>query len=163
MNPKNKREWPMLELECIHCKEVKPIPQRHKHRNNICNQCAAKAAREYALKKSIEEGKRIGQAGRFPYPLGKWEYITQKFYAIQNELKKCNTREETIEQLRKNLDAVLEDKEVMDWIWMHDNAERQEEADKKRKAKKREKENIDTRNITWEEWNELGFGQDFDD
>jgi hypothetical protein len=163
MNPKNKKVWPMLELECIHCKETKLIPQRNEHRNNICSTCAAERQREYAKKKAKAEGKRSGIVGRVPYPLGEWEYVTQKFYAIQNKLNKCKSREERIEQIRKNLDAVLEDKEVMDWIWMHDKEERQKKADKRRKAKKSQKENIDTRNITWDEWEKLNFGQDWDD
>jgi hypothetical protein len=163
MNPKNKREWPMLELECIHCKEVKMIPQRHKHKNSICSQCAAQRATEYSRKKAIEQGKRIGQAGRYPYPLGEWEYVTQKFYAVQAELNKCKSREEMQEVMRRNLDKALEDKELMNWINMHDNAERQAEAEKRRTAKKRAKENIDTRHITWEDWDKLGLGEEWDD
>ena len=160
---KNKREWPMLEIECIKCNVVKPIPQRNKHRNSICNQCAALASKEYSRKKAIEAGKRIGQAGRYPYPLGEWEYINQKFYAIQNEFKKCDSRDEWQELIRRNLEKALEDKELMDWIWMHDNAERQEEAERKRRVKKGIKENFDTRNITWDQLEEMGWMMDWDD
>lgn len=163
MNQKIKREWPMLELECIHCKEVKMIPQRTKHKNSICRECASKASREYALKKAIENGKRVGQAGRYPYPLGEWEYINQKFHTLQNGLKKCNSREEVIQQIRKNLEIAMENKELMNWINAHDNAERQEEAEKKREFKKSQKKNIDTRYMTWEEFEQKGFGQDWDD
>ena len=163
MNPKNKKEWPLLEIKCIKCDIVKWIPQRNKHRNSICRECAAKASREYNRKKAIELGKRIGQAGRFPYPLGEWEYPNQKFNSMAKELKNCTNRKEGRELIRRNLDNALEDKELMDWINMHDFEERREEAERKRRVRKGIKENIDTRNITWEQLEQMGWGEEWDD
>lgn len=161
--PVDKRKYPILELECLHCKEIKPIPQKTKSRTNICLDCSRKQAREYSAKKALAKGQRIGEQGRYPYPLQEWEYMNQKFNTLAKEMKRTESREEALELIRRNLERVLENKEVMDWIWMHDKFERNQEIEAKRKSKQNKKKLIDTRTLDWDDWDALDFGQEWDD
>lgn len=163
MNPKNKKVWPIIVDVCIHCKEVKDLVQRHKHRTNICEDCSRARQREYHKIEAEKSGRRAGIIGRLPYPLQGWSYIQQKHQSILKELKKCKSREEYRNKLRENLTNILENPELLKWINAHNGEERTNEVEAKRKAREGRKENIDTRNISWEEWNELGFGQEWDD
>ena len=163
MNPKSNTEWPILEIKCLHCEEVKPIPQKYKCKTSICLDCRRKASKEYSRKKAEKEGKRVGEAGRYPYPLQGWAYMAKKFNTLARELKKTNCRKDAQDLIKRNLENVLENKEVLDWISAHDNLERQYEKEAKRKVKENKKVHIDTRNITWDEWERLGYGQEWDD
>lgn len=157
------KDWPIIVGECYHCKEVKELIQRVKHKSNVCEDCRRIRQRVYNKKEHSKNDRwREGGAGRFPYPLQGWAYYNQKFRALANELKNKD-REESIAIIRRNLDAVLENKEIMDWVNAHDFAERKEEQKERGEARRRKKENIDTRNLTWEEWEQLGFGGDEDD
>lgn len=157
--PVNKTKYPILELECYHCKEVKPIPQKLKHRTNVCIDCQREQSREYSKREAEREGRRAGVMGRYPYPLQEWGYMNQKFNTLAKEMKATQSREEALELIRRNLDRVLENKEVMEWIWMHDKLERNEEIEAKRKVKENKKRLIDTRQIDWDNFE----GFDWDD
>jgi len=155
----NKKDWPVIVGECYHCKEVKNLIQRTKHRNNICEDCMRERQKEYNRKEAQkDERRREGVNGRFPYPLQGWEYYGQKFRALAKELKDKD-REESIEIIRRNLDAVLENKEVMDWIWTNDAGERKEEQIQRGKARQRRDEYIDTRNMNWDDYERGGWGE----
>ena len=159
----NKKEWPVIVGECIHCNEVKNLIQRTKHRNNICEDCTRERQREYNRKEAEkDERRREGINGRFPYPLQGWEYYGKKLNSIAKELKDKD-REESIVIIRRNLDAVLENKEVMDWIWMQDAGERKEEQKKRGEARRRKNDYIDTRHIDWDDFETMGFGGEEDD
>lgn len=140
---------------CVHCGEEKEIKQRFRaYANNICLECERKRSKEYQRLKSIKEGRRVGITGRVPYPLEpEWKHMNDKFRAMAIETIKIKEREEWILELRKRLEIVLHNKEVMDWINGHRD-------DDKPKAQKRiNKEYPDTRYITWEEYTK-GLGKD---
>jgi hypothetical protein len=71
-------------------------------------------------------------------------------------LDKCKNREEWIPIIKRNLDITLSDAEIMKWI----KSEKEEEKPKKQKTINRELP--DTRGITWEEWDKLGYGSEED-
>jgi recombinational DNA repair protein (RecF pathway) len=160
---RNAKDWPVIVGECYHCKEVKDLIQRStRHRNNICEPCTREKQREYSRKQAEkDERRREGVNGRYPYPLQGWEYMNQKFNSISKELKD-KEREESIEIIRRNLDNVWNNKEVMDWIWMQDAGERKEQQKKRGEARRRESQYIDTRNIDWDDFETMGFGMDED-
>lgn len=161
--PMDKTKYPILQLECLRCKEVKAIPQKLKCRTNVCIDCQREQSREYSAKKALAKGQRIGEQGRYPYPLQEWGYMNQKFNTLAREMKATKSREEALELIRRNLERVLENKEVMEWIWMHDKFERNEEIEAKRRVKENKKRLIDTRQMNWDDWEALDFGQDWDD
>lgn len=142
---------------CVHCGEEKEINQRRAYANNICGDCVRARSKAYQRIKAVEIGRRVGQVGRVPYPLEKqWDYIKQKFNTTQNKLMGIKEREDWIQQLRINLDEVLENKPVMDWILA------QKGEKKTKKQTKINKQYPNTRGITWEEWEALGFGGEED-
>ena len=142
---------------CIHCGEIKEIPQPKNHTNNICLDCSRKRAREYARNKAVKNGKREGIFGRFPYPLeGKWAYPNQKFNAMAKKMKYMLNREEWIEQIRINCDETFNNPLVMDWI----NAHKGDDDEKPNKRQKRiSKDYPDTRGMTWDEYT-AGLGEE---
>ena len=161
-NNKLRKNWPVIVGECFHCNEIKDLLQRAKHRNNICEDCRKERQKDYNRKEAQKDDRRReGVNGRFPYPIQEWEYYGQKFRALAKELKDKD-REESIEIIRRNLDAVLENKEVMDWIWTNDAAERREEQIKRGEARRRKNEYIDTRNIDWNDFERGGWGDEID-
>lgn len=153
MSKKVTKEYPILELKCLKCDEVKPIPQKVKFRTNICLDCQRAQQRQYQREEAEREGRRAGIMGRFPYPLGKYEYYQQKFYERRKIMNSINDREEWIEQIKRNLKETVEDKELMIWINSHKDDEVQ------KKQKKIDTEFPDTRNMSWEEYME-GVGDD---
>ena len=158
-NNKLRKNWPVIVGECFHCKEVKDLLQRTQHRNNICEDCRKERQKDYNRKEAQKDDRRReGVNGRFPYPLQGWEYYGQKFRALAKELKDKD-REESIEIIRRNLDAVLENKEVMDWIWANDAAERKDEQKRRGEAIRRKNEYKDTRQIDWDDFERGGWGE----
>ena len=140
---------------CVHCGEEKEIEQTKKYANNICKKCQLDRAREHARKKAIEDGRRIGVMGRFPYPLEEeYSYLRQKHNSIQAVMNKIKIREDWINQIRINLDKTLSNPILMEWIHAHKNDE-----PKPKKQSKIHKSYPDTRYITWEEYTE-GLGSD---
>jgi DNA-directed RNA polymerase subunit M/transcription elongation factor TFIIS len=140
---------------CIKCGEEKEIKQRHIHANNICGDCQRERAKEYAKEVAIKLGKS-NIVGRKPYPNGFDTAGRSKFYRLKTELDKCKNREEWIPIIARNLDITLNDAEIMKWI----KSEKEEEKPKKQKVINRELP--DTRGITWEEWDKLGYGSEED-
>jgi len=72
-------------------------------------------------------------------------------------LDKSNYREEWIPIIRRNLDIVLNDVEMMIWIKSTNDDE-----PKPKKQKAINRKLPDTRNMTWEEWDKLGYGTEDD-
>lgn len=143
---------------CIKCGEDKEILQRHKHANNICGDCSRAAAKLYQREEAIREGRRIGVAGRFPYPLeGKWEYPTQKFNAIAMKLKYLMEREDWVKQIKINLDETINNPLVMQWI-----KSTKDDIQPKKKRSTILKDYPDTRGITWEEYQKSQSEDDVD-
>ena len=139
---------------CIKCGETKEILQRQIHANNICTDCSRAAAKLYQREEAIREGRRIGVAGRFPYPLeGKWAYPNQKFNAIAKKMHHILEREEWIRQLRINLDETINNPLVMEWI------KSTKDDTPKKKRSTIIKDYPDTRGMTWEEY-QKGQGED---
>ena len=155
--PTDFSKWPVLEIKCLNCEEVKPIPQKLKHRTNVCLDCQRAKQREYNRLEAIREGRRVGSAGRIPYPLGEYDYYQQKFYERKRELDKSDNRQEWIQILKRNLKETEENEELMNWINGHED---DEIAKPKSKINK---DYPDTRNMTWEEWERLGYGTEEDD
>jgi hypothetical protein len=143
---------------CIKCGEVKDIPQRHKYANNTCVDCQRIASREYQRLEAIRKGQRVGMIGRKPYPGGFEVTARNKFYGLKAELEKCKSREEWLPLIIRNLNTALNDKEIMEWI----KTEKEDE-DKPKKQTKIKTDYPDTRGMTWEEWDKLGFGTEGDD
>lgn len=159
----SKKNWPSIIGECYHCKEQKELVQRFKHRNNICEDCKKSRQKEYAKKQAIKRGQRIGEMGRYPYPLQGWDYMQQKFRSLAYEMKRTENREEHLELIRRNLDDTLNNAEVMEWIKAHDAMERKEEQKKRGEFKKRQENDLkDTRNMNWDDFDDGGWGDDID-
>ena len=139
---------------CIKCGEEKEIKQRHIHANNICGDCAKAYSKVYQKEAAIKAGVNVGVVGRKPYPGGFDTAARNKFYRLKTELDKCNHREEWIPIIRRNLDIVLNDKEMMIWIKSTNDDE-----PKPKKPNNIKKDYPDTRGITWEEY-QKGLGED---
>ena len=158
-NNKLLKDWPVIVGECFHCRQTKNLLQRTKHRSNICEDCRKERQKDYNRKEAQKDDRRReGIAGRFPYPLQGWEYYGQKFNSIAKELKNKD-REESIEIIRRNLDNVLENEEIMQWIWAQDAGQRKEEQIKRGEARRRNNEYKDTRNIDWDDFEREGWGE----
>lgn len=152
MSNKPKKEYPILEIECLKCEEVKPIPQKLAHRTNVCLDCQRKQQREYARMEAEKDGRRAGVMGRLPYPLGEYKYYQQKFYELRSKMGKISNREEWIEQIKINLQKTEANEELMAWINSH------KDDDKPKKQKSIERDYPDTRGMTWEQY-ERGLGE----
>lgn len=140
---------------CIKCGETKDIIQRYKHATNTCDDCQRERSKYYQRLAQIKKGKRVGQTGRVPYPLEpEWKHMNDKFRARAKKMKYILDRDEWIQQIRINLEEVFNKKEVMDWIYAHNDDD-----EKPKKQTKINKEYPDTRYITWEEY-EKGLGED---
>jgi hypothetical protein len=142
---------------CIKCGETKEITQRHKHANNICGDCSRATAKLYQREAAIKAGKNIGVVGRKPYPGGFDTAARNKFYRLKTELEKLHYREEWKPILSRNLDVVLNDKEMLEWI-----KSTKDDEPKPKRIKAINKKLPDTRGMTWEEWEKLGFGTEED-
>jgi hypothetical protein len=142
---------------CIKCGEDKEIKQKLKHANNICGDCAKARSKEYQKEAAIKAGKNIGVVGRKPYPGGFDSAGRNKFYRMKTELDKCKHREEWLPIIIKNLYTAFNDKEIMEWI--------KSTTDDEPKAKRItniKRDYPDTRNISWEDWEKLGYGTEED-
>lgn len=138
---------------CIKCGEEKEIEQRHTFATNICRECRNKKSLEYNTIRALKNGRRPGTTGRRPYPLRDGYTLTGPlFKAMASKTFKCKTREEWRELMRERLEWVLHNEELSHWIFAHN--------DNDDKPKKRTKKKPDTRNMTWEEWEEGGWGND---
>jgi hypothetical protein len=158
MTKKVTKKYPTLLLECLHCGEIKEIPQKVGHKTSVCLDCQRARQREYARIQAEKEGRRAGLMGRLPYPLGEWEYYQQKFYKTRSIMSKIKDRDKWIEQIKKNLEETENNEELMAWINSH------KEKDKGNKIQgKINKDYPDTRNMTWEDWEKLGYGMEEDD
>jgi hypothetical protein len=144
--------------KCVLCEEQKPIPQKFKYATNVCVDCSRSRQREYQREQAKKEGKRIGTTGRVPYPLKEGETTpTNKFKLLGRRLFKIKNREEWIIEMRKRLEEVFRNEEVMRWINAHDSEE------VKSKRDKRKNTNLpDTRNLNWDDWEEGGWGDEVD-
>lgn len=144
--------------KCVLCEEQKPIPQKFKYATNVCVDCSRNRQREYQREQAKKEGKRIGTTGRVPYPLKEGETTpTNKFKLLGRRLFKIKNREEWIIEMRKRLEEVFRNEEVMRWINAHDSEE------VKSKRDKRKNTNLpDTRNLNWDDWEEGGWGDEVD-
>lgn len=144
--------------KCVLCEEQKPIPQKFKYATNVCVDCSRSRQREYQREQAKKEGKRIGTTGRVPYPLKEGETTpTNKFKLLGRRLFKIKNREEWIIEMRKRLEEVFRNEEVMRWINAHDSEE------VKSKKDKRKNTNLpDTRNLNWDDWEEGGWGDEVD-
>jgi len=139
---------------CIKCGEEKEIKQRHMHANNICGDCSKALSKEYQRQAAIKAGVNVGVVGRKPYPGGFDTTARNKFYKLKTELDKCKHREEWIPIIRRNLDIVLNDVDMMKWI---KSTVDDEPKPKKQKAINRKLP--DTRGMTWEEY-QKGLGDE---
>jgi hypothetical protein len=72
-------------------------------------------------------------------------------------LDKCKHREEWIPIIVRNLYTAFNDKEIMEWIKSTNDDE-----PKPKKQKTINKKLPDTRNISWEDWEKLGYGTEED-
>ncbi len=144
--------------KCVLCEEQKPIPQKFKYATNVCVDCSRSRQREYQREQAKKEGKRIGTTGRVPYPVKEGETTpTNKFKLLGRRLFKIKNREEWIIEMRKRLEEVFRNEEVMRWINAHDSEE------VKSKRDKRKNTNLpDTRNLNWDDWEEGGWGDEVD-
>lgn len=149
--PTDLSKWPVLEIKCLKCEEVKPIPQKLKHRTNVCLDCQRAKQREYNKIEAERDGRRAGLMGRLPYPLGKYDYYQQKFYERKKIMDSIKDRDEWIQQIRFFLEETENDEELMIWI----NSHKDDEPIKRQR--RIEKDYPDTRNMTWEEY-ERGLG-----
>lgn len=141
---------------CIKCGETKEIDQKHTFATNICKECRNKAANEYNRIRALKNGRRPNTTGRRPYPLRDGYTLTGPlFKAMASKTFKCKTKEEWRELMRQRLEEVFRNDELCHWIFAH-NADDD-------KPKKRTKKKPDTRNMTWEEWEEGGWGDSVDD
>ena len=145
--------------KCVLCEEQKPIPQKFKYATNVYVDCSRNRQREYQREQAKKEGKRIGTTGRVPYPLKEGETTpTNKFKLLGRRLFKIKNREEWIIEMRKRLEEVFRNEEVMRWINSHDGNE-----EVKSKRDKRKNTNLpDTRNLNWDDWEEGGWGDEVD-
>lgn len=136
---------------CIKCGETKEIEQKHTFKCNICRECRNKKSNEYNTKRALANGRRQGTTGRVPYPLSdEWHNPSNKFRALASKMFKIKDRDKWIEEIKINLDNTLSNQSLMDWINAH----------KDDKPNKRIKKKPDTRSMTWEEWEEGGWGDD---
>ena len=137
---------------CIKCGEEKDIIQRHIHANNICAECAKARSKEYQKEAAIKKGKGT-TVGRKPYPGGFDTAARNKFYRLKTELEKLHRREEWIPIIARNLNATLNDVEMMQWI-----KSTKDDEPKQKKASSIKRDYPDTRGITWEEY-QKGLGE----
>ena len=136
---------------CIHCGETKEIAQKHKFATNICNQCRTKKANDYNKEKALANGRRPATTGRRPYPLRDGHKTTGPlFKAMASKTFKCKTKEEWRALMRERLEEVFNNADLSYWIFAHNED----------KPKKKVKKEPDTRNMTWEEWEAGGWGDD---
>jgi len=142
---------------CIKCGEEKDIVQRHIHATNICGDCAKARSKEYQREASIKAGKS-SIVGRKPYPGGFDTAARNKFYRLKTELEKLHHREEWKPILSRNLDIVLNDKEMLEWI----KSTKEDKPKPTKKQKVINKKLPDTRNMTWEEYQKLRGEDDVD-
>lgn len=141
---------------CIHCGETKEIEQKHTYATNICKQCRSKAANEYNKIRALKNGRREGTTGRRPYPLRDGHKLTGTlFKSMASKTFKCKTRDEWRALMKERLEAVLQNEELSYWIFAHNDND-----DKPKKSKEKKP---DTRNMTWEQWEEEGWGDSVDD
>lgn len=110
-----------LELQCYTCGETKLIPQYFTHRTNICIQCRNEKQKEYQKKYRSERAP--GEIGRNEYPKGDWKNSKQKFAALRKELNACFDRGEWKAIIRKRLEGLEEQTELMRWINKHQSNE----------------------------------------
>ena len=144
-------------LKCIHCGELKEIPQKLNHKTSVCCDCRKDRAREYQRVAAIKKGKRIGTTGRVPYPLRDGYKTTGNLFKVMaTKTFKCKTKEEWRELMRERLDELFKNEELCRWIFSH-KGDDDEKPNKNRITIK--KDFPDTRNITWEEY-EKGLGND---
>ena len=141
---------------CIHCGETKEIEQKHTFKSNICKECRNKAANKYNKIRALNNGRRPGTTGRRPYPLRDGYTLTGPlFKAMASKTFKCKTRDEWRALMIERLEAVFQNAELSHWIFAHN--------DNDDKPNKRRKPKPDTRSMTWEEWEEGGWGDSVDD
>lgn len=139
---------------CNKCGETKDIIQRHKHATNTCDDCQRERAKQYQREAAIKDGRRVGIAGRKPYPGGFDKAARNKFYGLKTELDKCKYREEWIPLIKRNLDTALNDLELMNWI-----KSEMEDKPKGKAIKKIEMDLPDTRYMDWDEY-QRGLGEE---
>lgn len=143
---------------CVKCGETKEIPQRYSHANNICTDCARIYSREYQRAEAIKNGRRIGTTGRVPYPLRDGHRTTGNlFKCMASKTFKCKTKSEWRQLMKERLDKTFNDSELMSWINAHDGDE-----PKDKKPNKIKQDFPDTRNMTWDEWEAGGWGDETD-
>lgn len=140
----------ILQLKCIHCGELKEIPQKMNHTTRVCCDCRRDRAREYQREAAIKKGKRVGTTGRLPYPLRDGYTLTGPlFKAMATKTFRCKTKEEWRKLMRERLDELFKNEELCRWIFAHKG----DDDEKPTKTRGKIKKNFpDTRGMTWEEY-----------
>ena len=117
------KEIVILELTCIKCGQIKPIPQKYSHRTNVCIQCRNEQQKgyNYQHRKYNKNPYTIeGVAGRQPYPLDpQWKHLNQRFRVMQRELLEIKYREDWRKLISQRLDDVLNNDRLYHWIIAH--------------------------------------------
>jgi len=142
--------------KCIHCGEDKPIEQPEKGSRNICRECRNKRSNQYNTAKALANGRRPGLNGRIPYPMRtKTQTTNQYFRGLAKEIFAIKDRKQSIELMKERLERAFQNEELMRWINGHDE-------DKPKKQTQINKDYPNTKNMTWDEWEERGWGDDVD-
>lgn len=120
---KKKRDTPiLLEIQCIKCNEIKPIPQVFTHKTRICEVCRNKAQKILQAKYRME--RRLGReskgaGGRVCYPLGDWKSAKIKFKTLQRELQSIEDRLHWKSLIKTRLEELMTNKPLYEWILNH--------------------------------------------
>lgn len=119
-------QLPILELVCIKCDKLKPIPQKFRFKTNICIDCRNQKQKEYQL--IYREGRKaetVGvSSGRRPYPLEDCYKSTHlKFRKLASQINKIKDRDTWRKLISDRLDYVANNPALYKWIIDHQSNE----------------------------------------
>ena len=134
-----------------------------------CKECVNKLAREKRdaqIKHLIEIGELIPHADRIPEDMkGGDSKVSKKYRDIMRMCSKMD-RDEFREYAKNKLTSIMENEILWKYLSREGLGETQRKSEEKAsKLSKRDKVAYtgDTRNMNWDEWEQLGFGSEDDD
>lgn len=145
-------------------KEFKP-----KSRLFRCVECVNRLAREkrqQKIKHLIEIGEITPHADKIPEEMkGSWAQMEKKYRDLKRMCSKME-RDEFKEYAKRKLNEILENEMLFKYLSREGLGESPKRGEQKEpKLSKRDKFRYvgDTRNMSWDEWQQLNFGREEDD
>ena len=141
-------------------------PTTHVHRCRACINELARISHREKIQEQIESGEYIRHEHKIPEEMkGSKDEIAKKYRRLQKQIL-LMSREEYRDYLKNKLDEIMSNGPLWRYLTREGLGETIPKKDvvKEPKLSKREKwiQRGDTRNLSWDEWERMGFGLDED-